>query len=87
MKLKYELLANAAAEAVCEKIKMLAAFDGSDDMNINANEIADTVAIKALSEIQKIVQNDNISDFNAMEQIVNVFEKYKINAGTKHDFG
>lgn len=87
MKLKYELLANAAAEAICDKIKMLAVFEGLDEFNINVNEIADTTAIKALSEIQEIVQNDNISDFDAIEQIVNVFEKYKISSGIRHDFG
>lgn len=86
MKLKYELLANAAAEAVYEKIKIFAAFDGSDELNISADEIVNTTAIKALSEIQEIVQNDDISDFDAMEQIVCVFEKYKISAGPRHDF-
>lgn len=87
MKLKYELLANAAAEAVCEKIKMLAEFDGLEDFDIDVNEIADTTAIKALAEIQKIVSNADMSDFDAMEEIVNVFEKYKIDAGVRHDLG
>ncbi len=86
MKLKYELLENAIAEGICQKIRMYTKFDSLDELDIDVNEIANTTAIKALSEIQKIVQNDDISDFDAMEQIVCVFEKYKISAGPRHDF-
>ncbi|MCH5210602.1 MAG: hypothetical protein J1F01_06510 [Oscillospiraceae bacterium] len=86
MKLKYELLANAVSEAIREKIKMYAEFDGLNEFNIDVNEIADSTAIKALSEIQNVIQNDNNSDFDAIEEIVNIFEKYHISAGSRHDF-
>ena len=84
MKLKYELLANAVSEAIRQK--MYADFDGLNELDIGVNEIADSTAIKALSEIQNIIQNDEISDFDAIEEIVKVFEKYDIRAGSRHDF-
>lgn len=57
-----------------------------DDMVVDSNEIVNTVAIDALSEIQKIIQDDTYSDFDAIEEIVCVFEKYQISAGVRHDF-
>ena len=55
------------------------------DIVINADEIADTTAIKALSEIQNILASD-LDDFEIVEQIVCVFEKYNLNVGGCHDF-
>ena len=86
MKPEYELLANAASEAIRERIKMYAESDGLNTFNIDVNEIVDSTAIKALSEIQNVIQNDQISDFDAIEEIVNIFEKYNISAGSRHDF-
>ena len=57
------------------------------DFEIKANEIADTVAIKMLSEIQDILKNDTYSDFEIVDNIVCVFEKYKISSGNCHDWG
>ena len=74
------------------KLQLLRAYvsdlinDRLDDMVIEANEIANTVAIQALSEIQEIIQNEEYSDFDAVEKIVCVFEKYNISAGGCHDF-
>ena len=56
------------------------------EFEIDENKIADTVAIKMLSEIQEIIQNDSYSDFDMVEKIVCIFGKYKIDAGTCHDF-
>lgn len=58
-----------------------------EDIDINADKIADTTAINALSEIRNVIENNDISDFDAVEQIVCIFEKYKISAGVRHDFG
>ena len=84
MKLKYELLANAVSETIREK--MCAGFGGVNELDIDVNEIANSTAIKALSEIQNVIQNDKISDFDAIEEIVNIFEKYGISALSRHDF-
>ncbi len=74
------------------KLQLLRAYvsdfvkDRLDDLVVDANEIANTVAIDALSEIQKIIQDDTCSDFDAVEKIVCVFEKYSISAGSRHNF-
>ena len=78
MNIKLELLSNAISEIVIERLGTIC---------IDADKIADTVAIKVLSEIQATIKNDYISDFDAIEQIVLIFEKYGIGAGTRHDFG
>lgn len=57
-----------------------------DDFEIDADKIADTTAITILSEIQKIVKNYNFSDFEIVESIVEIFDKYDIDFGNCHDF-
>lgn len=78
MEIKLELLSNAISELVMNRLETI---------SIDANEIADTTAITMLSEIQKIIQNDELSDFYIVEMIVKVFEKYGVDAGVQHDFG
>lgn len=78
MNIKLELLTNAISELVVQRL---------DTISIDADEIADTVAITMLTEIQKIIKNDEISDFDAIEKIVILFEKYGVDAGIRHDFG
>lgn len=51
----------------------------------------DTIATKALKEIQAVVKSGNIvdgnkNDFEIVEKIVSIFEKYEIDAGGCHDF-
>ncbi len=60
--------------------------DNIENFEIDASKIADTVAIHMLSEIQNILRNENYSDFDAIEQIICVFEKNKIDCGFRHDF-
>ncbi len=78
MNIKLELLKEEIADYVISRM---------EGLDIDADKIADTTAINALSEIQNVIQNDNISDFEAVEQIVCIFEKYNICAGARHDFG
>ncbi len=56
------------------------------DFEMDATEVADTVAICMLSEIQKIIQNEAYSDFDVGEEIVRVFEEHGIDFGVRHDF-
>jgi len=56
------------------------------DFEIDENKVSDTTAIKLLEEIQKILQNEEDSDFYKVEKIVCLFEENKINAGSCHDF-
>ena len=78
MRIKTEILRGYIADFICARI---------EDFDINANDIANSRAINALEEIQRIVQNDEFSDFEMVEEIVNVFEKYKLDFGATHDFG
>ena len=57
-----------------------------NDFGIDADKITDSVAIKALAEIQGIIKNDDLDDFEIVEEIVCIFEKYNIDAGGCHDF-
>lgn len=57
-----------------------------NDFEIDVDKITNTVAIKMLAEIQEIIKNDDYSDFEIVEEIVCVFEKYKIDFGHCHDF-
>ena len=77
MNIKLELLQNAIFDAISEKLSY---------MEIDADKIADTTAIKALSEIKNIINDENKSDFDAIEHIVCIFEKYHIDIGGRHDF-
>ena len=78
MNLKLELLKDAVVSAVT---------GGLECAEIDADKIADTTAIKALAEIKEIINDNEKSDFDMVEEIVCVFEKYGISAGACHDFG
>ena len=69
MHLKLELLKGAICDAVTAGLYRIEA---------NADKIADSTAIKVLSEIKTIVSDDKKSDFDAIEEILCVFEKYNI---------
>lgn len=77
MKIKVELLKTHISYFINSRI---------EDFEIDADDIANTVAIKILAEIQEIIKNDSYSDFERIEEIVCVFEKYKIDFGNCHDF-
>lgn len=77
MKIKVELLKTHISDFINSRI---------EDFEIDADDIANTVAIKILAEIQEIIKNDSCSDFELIEEIVCVFEKYKIDFGNCHDF-
>lgn len=77
MNIKLELLRNYISDFINYKM---------EDFEIDVSKIADTTAIQILSEIQKVIQDENQSDFDVIEEIVCIFEKYKIDAGFRHDF-
>lgn len=77
MNIKVELLKNYITDFVKFRIQ---------DFDIDASQIADTTATQVLTEIQSVVKNVDYSDFEAMEEIVCIFEKYNIDFGLRHDF-
>lgn len=77
MNIKTELLKNHITDYINNSIR---------DFEIDADEITDTIAIRMLAEIQHIIKNDAYSDFETIEEIMRVFEKYNIDFGSRHDF-
>ena len=77
MNIKLELLRDYITDFIRFQIK---------DFEIDASQIADTTAIKVVAKIQKVIKDENCSDFDAIEKIVCIFEEYKIDAGFRHDF-
>ena len=80
MRIQQELLTNALSYG----LRTLLPYS---DIEIDVNEIAQTTAIKALSEISDVLHEDLENDFEIVEKIVCIFEKYKLSAGGTHDFG
>lgn len=77
MNLKLELLTNAICDAVKNSIA---------DIQIDTDRIIDTESVAILNEIRDIIQNQEFSDFEIVENIIIIFEKYNISAGCQHDF-
>ena len=53
----------------------------------NAADKVESLSIKILEEIVEILKNHELSDFDIVENIVCIMEKYEIDCGTCHDFG
>ncbi len=77
MNIKVELLKNYITDFINDRL---------DNFDIDASEIANSTAIRALAEIQNVIKNENYSDFEMVEEIVLIFEKYNIDTGNRHDF-
>ena len=77
MNIKTELIKSYVADFICNNI---------NDFGIDADEIADAKAVEVLGEIQKILHQNEFDDFEMIEEIVCIFEKYNLDAGVCHDF-
>ncbi|MBQ2932527.1 MAG: hypothetical protein IJE62_06795 [Clostridia bacterium] len=78
MNIKTELIKSYIAEVVCSNIS---------DFEIDESKVADTTAVKVLGEIQQVLKDNKLDDFEMIEEIVLIFEKYNLNAGSCHEFG
>lgn len=79
MDIKLELFAGAVADAINSMIRYI---------HIETNDTINSVAMAALNEIKYVLANQDIEDdFDVVEEIVCIFEKYNISAGGRHDFG
>ena len=76
-KLSFELLADDIAGLIKMRLR---------DIELDAEPIIESKSLSALAEIQQVIQNDTLSDFEMVEEIVCIFEKYNIDAGGCHDF-
>ena len=48
---------------------------------------ANSLAVEILEEIVSVLKSCEISDFDIVEKIVCIMEKYEIDCGSCHDFG
>ena len=51
-----------------------------------AKPIVELTSYKALQEIKAIIENDDLSDFACVEEIVRIFERIGSDGGNRHDF-
>lgn len=77
MNIKTELIKSYIAYEICR---------GIADFDIDEDKVADTMATKVLGEIQQVLHKDELDDFEKVEDIVVIFEKYNLDAGVCHDF-
>lgn len=77
MNIKTELLKRYITDYINNQI---------EDFEIDANEITNTIALSILSEIRDVIKNEELSDFDSIEEIVRIFEKHKIDTDFRHDF-
>ena len=79
MEIELELFSWAVADAVKKAIRY---------ETIDVDLAIHTAALDAIKEIQKVLKDETIEDdFEVVEEIVCIFEKYQISAGGRHDFG
>lgn len=78
MEIKAELIRPHIADLICSRIS---------NYIFDADEVANTKAITTLGEIQKVIHGPDLDDFYKVEEIVCIFEKYRISAGSCRDFG
>ncbi len=76
-KLKNDLIKKEVARIIANNI---------EDLEIDIDAVADTTAINMIREIQAVLIK-NPDDFEIVEEIVCIFEKYGVSAGVCHDFG
>lgn len=78
MDIKLEIFAGAVADSINSAIKYI---------HIDTDDVINSIALTALGEIRSVIQNPEIEDdFDVVERIVYIFEKYNIDAGFRHDF-
>ena len=77
MNIKHEIIIGHIAEAVKGII---------EEKITEELPSADTKAITILEEIKKVIADDELSDFDVVEEIVCLFENKGIDCGSRHDF-
>lgn len=78
MNIKVELLKNKIAELIINRL---------EEINIDADKITDSLATDIIAEIQHVLLNENLNDFEIVDEIVDIFNKNNIQTGKIHDFG
>ena len=83
MNIKLEIFAGAVADVINTTIN-----SAMKNVDVNPDDIVNCLAIIILDEIKSVIQTQELEDdFDVVEKIVRIFEKYNIDAGFRHDFG
>ncbi len=78
MDMKLEIFASVVSDAVKNAIEYI---------DINTDEVVNSSALVVLEEIKSVIVDEKIEDdFDMVEQIVKVLERYNIDTGFRHDF-
>ncbi len=78
MKIELELLSKRISDLINYNI---------ENLDIDVSREVNSLAIEILNEIKSIIQNEEIKeDYDVVEEIVCIFEKYNIDAGFRHDY-
>ncbi len=78
MNIKLEILSKEISEII---------INNMGNLNIDADKITDTKSIQMLDTIKGYINNEELSDFEIVEKIVELFETQNIDCGGCHDFG
>ena len=57
------------------------------NIKMNVAEIVDMECYKTLQKIKAVIENDSLSDFDCIEEIVCLLESMGSGGGSRHDFG
>ncbi len=77
MKIKTELVKGYIADAICQQLT---------DFEIDESKVADSRAIIILDAVREILCREGLSDFEIVDEIVMLFNRYNIDCGNCHDF-
>lgn len=62
-------------------------FDSLLEIQTDLKEIINLKSVESLQKIKAAIENDSLSDFECIEEIVCIFESMGSDGGNRHDFG
>ncbi|MBQ7794375.1 MAG: hypothetical protein IJ366_07665 [Clostridia bacterium] len=83
MKIEFELFAKAIVESIsC----ILNTMDDKAEEKVDVSKIAESIAVRALDDIKNVICNEELNDFEKVDEIVEILYKNNIDTGSCHDF-
>ena len=80
MNIKLELLRESIMDGISNSV-----YSALKYAEVDVERSVNSLAVKALAEIREIIINEEIKeDFDVVENIIDVLEKYNIYAGDRH---
>ena len=77
MDVEAELLKSSFCNRLVELFKDFP-YDSLDEVS--------ATAVKMIKEIQAVLVNDEYNDYDVVEAIVEIFEKYDVDSGARNDY-